>query len=53
MLRKKLKKKLLEIKGIWSPVQQSGMPIVTDPNGSYTGRGTDPYEVPVQDVDDL
>ena len=24
-----------------------------DPMGSYTGRGTDPYEKPVQDADDL
>ncbi len=27
--------------------------IQTDPNGSYTGRGEDPYEIPVQDADDL
>lgn len=27
--------------------------IVTDPNGSYTGRGNHPYEKPVQDADDL
>ncbi len=27
--------------------------IITDPNGSYTGRPTDPYEKPVQDADDL
>lgn len=27
--------------------------IITDPQGSYTGRGTDPYEKPVQDADDL
>ena len=25
----------------------------TDPLGSWTGRPLDPYEVPVQDVDDL
>ncbi len=25
----------------------------TDPFGSYTGVSADPYEVPVQDVDDL
>ena len=25
----------------------------TDPQGSYTGCPTDPYEVPVQDADDL
>ncbi len=28
-------------------------PIVTDPNGSYTGRPEDPEEKPVQDADDL
>ena len=27
--------------------------IITDPFGSYTGRGVDPYEKPVQDADDL
>ena len=27
--------------------------IVTDPNGSYTGRPKHPEEIPVQDVDDL
>ena len=27
--------------------------IVTDPNGSYTGRPQDPNEKPVQDADDL
>ena len=27
--------------------------IVTDPNGSYTGRPADPDEKPVQDADDL
>lgn len=27
--------------------------IKTDPQGSYTGRPADPYEVPVQDADDL
>lgn len=28
-------------------------PIVTDPNGSYTGKPIDPKEKPVQDADDL
>jgi len=28
-------------------------PIITDPNGSYTGRAQDPTEKPVQDADDL
>ena len=27
--------------------------IKTDPNGSYTGRAENPYEIPVQDADDL
>ena len=27
--------------------------IQTDPFGSYTGRGEDPYERPIQDADDL
>ena len=27
--------------------------IITDPNGSYTGRPHDPKEIPVQDADDL
>lgn len=27
--------------------------IQVDPQGSYTGRVEDPYEVPVQDADDL
>ena len=27
--------------------------IRSDPNGSYTGKGEDPYEKPVQDQDDL
>lgn len=28
-------------------------PIITDPNGSYTGRPADPEERPIQDADDL
>lgn len=27
--------------------------ISTDPNGSYTGKPSDPKEKPVQDADDL
>lgn len=27
--------------------------IVSDPNGSYTGRPEDPHEKPIQDADDL
>ena len=33
---------------------QSDMQINTDPNGSYTGVPTDPYDdKPIQDADDL
>lgn len=28
-------------------------PVVTDPQGSYTGRPAEPDETPVQDADDL
>ncbi len=28
-------------------------PIITDPQGSYTGRPIENYEMPVQDADDL
>ncbi len=28
-------------------------PIITDPQGSYTGRPIEKYEMPVQDADDL
>lgn len=27
--------------------------IITDPQGSYTGRPKERYEIPVQDADDL
>jgi hypothetical protein len=30
------------------------IPVIhTDPFGSYTGRGEDPFEIPIQDADDL
>ena len=28
-------------------------PIITDPQGCYTGKPLETYEVPVQDADDL
>lgn len=28
-------------------------PIITDPQGCYTGKPIEKYETPVQDVDDL
>jgi hypothetical protein len=36
-----------------NPIQSDPAPIVTDPNGSYTGRPTDPYDKPIQDADNL
>ena len=36
-----------------NPMVSDPAPIVTDPNGSYTGRPRDPYEKPIQDADDL
>lgn len=38
------------------PVPMDGIrpcPIVTDPQGCYTGRPLEQYEQPVQDADDL
>lgn len=36
-----------------NPIVSDPAPIVTDPNGSYTGRPKDPDEKPIQDADDL
>lgn len=36
-----------------NPIVSDPAPIVTDPNGSYTGRPEDLYEKPIQDADDL
>lgn len=36
-----------------NPIVSDPAPIVTDPNGSYTGRPKDPTEKPIQDADDL
>lgn len=35
------------------PIKLDPALIVTDPNGSYTGRPKDPEEKPIQDADDL
>lgn len=35
------------------PIKSDPALIVTDPNGSYTGRPKDPFEKPIQDADDL
>ena len=33
--------------------EKKAYPIITDPNGSYTGRPRDPEDKPIQDADDL
>ncbi len=33
--------------------QVQPFPIITDPQGCYTGRPAEAYETPVQDADDL
>ena len=43
---------------IWKPKEKtktvSEMPTsATDPQGSWTGRPAEPYDIPVQDADDL
>lgn len=48
---KKIRKILPFLKD--NPALNKAKIIRTDPQGSYTGRPNDPYEVPVQDVDDL
>ena len=54
MLKRKQKKpEFPEIPAVRRPLTDSPVPIVTDPNGSYTGRPIDPYERPIQDADDL
>jgi hypothetical protein len=51
---RKLKKELVWIQALrGNPIVSDPAPIVTDPNGSYTGLAEDPYEKPVQDADDL
>ncbi len=35
------------------PVSDQPGQILTDPNGSYTGRPKDPEDKPIQDADDL
>lgn len=36
-----------------SPEEVKPSPIITDPQGCYTGRPLERYETPVQDADDL
>ena len=51
---KRIRKELVWTEALrGNPIVSDPAPIVTDPNGSYTGRAKDPYEKPVQDADDL
>ena len=52
--KKRVKKELLWAEALrGNPIVSDPAPIVTDPNGSYTGRPKEPAEKPVQDADDL
>ena len=51
---KDMRKELLWAQALrGNPMVSDPAPIVTDPNGSYTGRPLDPQEKPIQDADDL
>ena len=51
---KRMKKELLWAEALrGNPMVSDPAPIVTDPNGSYTGRPRDPGDKPIQDADDL
>lgn len=51
---KKIRKELLWTEALrGNPIVTDPAPIVTDPNGSYTGRPRDPEDRPIQDADDL
>ena len=46
-------KKIKEGRRITSEPLPKPAPIITDPQGCYTGRPIEKYETPVQDADDL
>ena len=50
-------KQVKRIKKTLQPLAPMGevrpTPIISDPQGSYTGRPIENYEMPVQDADDL
>ena len=51
---KEMRKELLWAEALrGNPMVSDPAPIVTDPNGSYTGRPKDPDDRPIQDADDL
>ena len=52
-MKEKEQKQKFRFPGAYGIENQIAPLILTDPFGSYTGRGEDPYEKPVQDADDL
>lgn len=50
---KRKKPEFPKIPAVRNMMMDSPVPIVTDPNGSYTGRPMDPDDRPIQDADDL
>lgn len=51
-MRRKQQKKQERIQSIVQQIVQQ-LPSSTDPQGSWTGRPMEEYELPVQDADDL
>ncbi len=51
------KKKVFPMEAVPYPLGNSGVfqpcPIITDPQGSYTGKPLEQWDMPVQDADDL
>ena len=52
-MREQKKPEFPDIPAVGKTLKDLPVPIITDPNGSYTGRPLDPNEKPVQDADDL
>ncbi len=52
-MKKKKPEQKFVFPGAFGMENQIAPLILTDPFGSYTGRGETPYEKPVQDADDL
>ncbi len=52
-MRKSMRQIIYDLAQRGSAVVSDPAPIITDPNGSYTGRPADPQERPIQDADDL
>ena len=48
-----MKKKKKTIHPLMPMGESKPTPIITDPQGCYTGRLIENYEMPVQDADDL